>query len=370
LSRPNIEVVKEIIGKLHEGADPDAIKREYSPFLEHTSSEDISRAEEELIRDGMPREQIMKLCDVHLAAFKESIQSEHALAPLGHPIRILMEEHAILQSTAEELWQIISALTEVDVEQRLARIRHLVQHFKDSEKHYLREENVLFPYLEKHGVTQPPAIMWMEHDQIRELEKKLFGLISEETATTLDNLSILKDLVRGMNELLAGHFRKENGILFPTALRVISQSEWLTIRAQFDEVGYCCFTPTIPVQEPEEEPADSSLPMQSDLIQFETGSLSKEVLGALFNTLPVDITFVDKDDRVRFFSESGGRIFVRSKAVIGREVQLCHPQKSMHKVIQILDDFRSNRRDSAEFWINLNGRTIYIRYFAVRNARN
>ncbi len=102
------------------------------------------------------------------------------------------------------------------------------------------------------------------------------------------------------------------------------------------------------------------------VVQFETGTLTYEALQGIFNTLPVDITFVDKEDKVQFFSESGGRIFVRTPAVIGRTVQACHPQKSLHKVQQILDDFRAGKRETAEFWINLKGRLIYIRYFAVR----
>jgi len=99
---------------------------------------------------------------------------------------------------------------------------------------------------------------------------------------------------------------------------------------------------------------------------FETGELSTEELEAVLNTLPVDITFVDKEDRIRYFSQTKEIIFPRTKAVIGRKVQQCHPQKSLHVVEQILNDFKKNKREVAEFWSNLKGRLIYIRYFAVR----
>ncbi|MBA7662807.1 hypothetical protein ES703_70840 [subsurface metagenome] len=102
-------------------------------------------------------------------------------------------------------------------------------------------------------------------------------------------------------------------------------------------------------------------------IVFETGSFTKEELETLLNTLPVDITFVDKEDTVRYFSQTKERIFPRTKAVIGRKVQQCHPQKSLHVVNKILEDFKNNKRDFDEFWINLNNRLIYIRYFPVRN---
>jgi PAS domain S-box-containing protein len=109
-------------------------------------------------------------------------------------------------------------------------------------------------------------------------------------------------------------------------------------------------------------------PGTDGLISFETGSFSREEIEAVFETLPVDITFVDKDDRVRYFSKSKERIFVRMKAIIGRKVQQCHPEKSVHLVNQILDDFKSGRRDVADFWIDFRGRFVYIRYFPVRNA--
>lgn len=106
-----------------------------------------------------------------------------------------------------------------------------------------------------------------------------------------------------------------------------------------------------------------------DPVTFETGNLSKAETESIFNSLPVDITFVDNKDMVRYFSQSKDRIFVRTKAVLGRKVQQCHPQKSIHLVNQILDDFKTGKRDVAEFWINMKGRLIHIRYFPVRDKK-
>ena len=102
------------------------------------------------------------------------------------------------------------------------------------------------------------------------------------------------------------------------------------------------------------------------MLQFETGSLSKEEVEAVLDSLPVDISFVDKEDRVKYFNKAEERIFVRTKAVIGRKVQQCHPQKSVHVVNSILEAFKTGKKDVAEFWININDRLIHIRYFAVR----
>ena len=103
------------------------------------------------------------------------------------------------------------------------------------------------------------------------------------------------------------------------------------------------------------------------ILQFESGSLSKEEAEAVLDSLPVDVSFIDKEDRVKYFNKTEGRIFVRTKAIIGRKVQLCHPQKSVHVVNKILEAFKTGKKDVAEFWINLNDRLILIRYFAVRD---
>jgi len=104
-------------------------------------------------------------------------------------------------------------------------------------------------------------------------------------------------------------------------------------------------------------------------IAFETGSLSPKEIEAIFETLPVEITFVDANDTIRYYSKAKGRIFPRTKAIIGRKVQQCHPQKSIHIVNRVIDDLKQGRRKSADFWIDVQGRKIYIRYFSVRNEK-
>jgi len=363
------KMLGKVIKKLHEGEDPQKVKAEFSQLLEKATPKEIAMAEEELIREGLPRKRIQKLCDIHLELFKESLESDRQLAPSGHPINILMEEHRQVLSTLSKMCNLGSSLLDGSIsEEQMEEFLHMVHHLEDSEKHYLREENVLFPYLEKHGVKEPPAIMWTEHDHIRDLEKELFGLVTEDKDVLIDNAKRIKEISDDLAEFVRGHFYKENNILFPTAMEVMEETEWHEIRTEFDDIGYCCFTPevkeySVPKPTIEEKPR-----APEGMVKFETGNLTFGEIQAIFSSLPVDLTFVGKDDKVRFFSESGDRIFVRSKAVIGREVQNCHPKRSIDVVNKILDDFRNNERDSAEFWINLGERLIYIRYFAVRNA--
>jgi len=367
------QVLKNLLKQLHEGADPTRIKEECQKTLGDVPPTEMAKVEDELVREGLPREELQKFCDIHLAILKESLEKEGPLAPAGHPIRILMEEHKMLLQFADELKNVskemIAARDYTSATDKMDQLEHVVKHLRDSDSHYMREENVLFPSLEKHGIKEPPAVMWMEHDKIRDIKKSVYRIIDScKIKAFEDFVRQLNEVALALAEMLSSHFYKENNILFPAALEVIGDSEWLEIRSQFDELGYCCFTP---------EPAKVAfggtqrpdvMKEVKGMVSFETGNLSKEQIEAIFNTLPVDVTFVDKDDTVRYFSQSKDRIFPRAKAIIGLKVQQCHPQKSVHVVNQILEDFRSGKKDMAQFWINLQGKLIHIRYFAVRKG--
>ena len=366
------ETLKRIIQKLHAGVSPDQVRKEFKNFLKEVTPLEIANIEQQLINEGLSREELQRLCDVHLAVFKEQLEKQKLAVPAEHPINILTEEHKILLNLSSKLVAIARRVQQAadtqSISNEMMQIKHITEHFVEAEKHYLREENVLFPFLEKHGVTEPPAIMWMEHDKIREKKKQLQSLIEKYDQTELQTLKQqLSELAPSLNTMLSSHFFKENNILFPTALKVITPEEWKEIRKEFDEVGYCCFTPShLKTQETtvEEGRLDKG---EAGMLVFETGSLSKEEVEAILDTLPVDISFVDKNDEVRYFNKAEERTFVRTKAVIGRKVQLCHPQKSVHIVNRILDAFKKGEKDKAEFWINLKGRLIHIRYFAVRS---
>uniref|UniRef100_A0A7C4U7E3 DUF438 domain-containing protein n=1 Tax=candidate division WOR-3 bacterium TaxID=2052148 RepID=A0A7C4U7E3_UNCW3 len=356
------ERLKEMVRRLHSGEDVNKVKEEFKELLKGLAPNEITEIEEELIKEGMPRDEIQKLCDVHISIFKESLESFQHITEEGHPVHTLMEEHRILLDFAGKLYNIISKMKDY---KEIEEINHIIEHLKDSESHYVREENVLFPYLEKHGITQPPAIMWSEHNEIRKRKKEIYDIFENYKNKGFEEfLKRMKEATMNLLELLQSHFYKENNILFPTALKVIGESEWIHIRNQFDELGYCCFTPKFAGESKEKRTYKEE--KEDGKIVFETGSFYKDEIETLLNTLPVDITFVDRDDTVRYFSQSKDRIFPRTKAVIGRKVQMCHPKESVDRVQRIIDDFKNNKRDLAEFWINLKGRLVYIRYFAVR----
>ncbi|MDH4213376.1 MAG: DUF438 domain-containing protein [Candidatus Thorarchaeota archaeon] len=363
--------LKHAVEKLHKGASVSDVKEEFKDILKDASPLEISKIEEELIEEGIPREKIQSLCDVHLELFKDSLQEPSPDLPETHPIYILMQEHKIILSTAIRLAELAQVCAE-DAAQRpspeiISGIMKSIETLRESANHYQREENVLFPMLEAHGIVQPPAIMWSEHDTVRSIEKTLFSMF--ETGPKLDSHTIkqLRSSALSLTETLSSHFFKENNILFQTSLKLFSKEEWQKARADFDDIGYGIFKPKgMKVQTVDSQSLEYS--EKKGLIKFESGAMTREVLEAVLNTLPVDITFVDEKDQVRYFSQSSERIFVRSKSVIGREVRNCHPQKSVEKVEQILNDFRAGTRDKAEFWIRMGEALIYIRYFPVRDS--
>ncbi len=348
------DALRKILARLHAGESPEALKNEFKGLLDNVTPLEISQIEAELVKEGTPRAELERLCDVHMALFKEALVNGPDV-PDWHPVHILLEEHKGMLDAVERIRKLAA-----DGSEPTEELRSLARKLADTESHYAREENVLFPYLEKHGITEPPAIMWMEHDRIRAERKAVISLIADGAPGKL-----IAAKARGLYELLSSHFQKEGKILFPSALEVIAESEWGKIRSEFDEIGYTPFAPTVPPAPMIEE--ETTTDGATGEIRFAAGALSPSELSALLDSLPVDITFIDKNDVVRYFNQAKDRIFVRSPAIIGRAVQNCHPEKSVHIVNRILEEFKSGARDVAEFWINMAGKTVYIRYFPVRD---
>ena len=178
---------------------------------------------------------------------------------------------------------------------------------------------------------------------------------------------VLKPAARGAQEMIT----KEEEILFPMALDTLNESDWFEISRQSIEIGFCLYDP--PVDWRPEWVAEQSInesQKSGSHIQLPSGSFSAEELLAILNTLPVDMTFVDKDDKVKYFSQGAERIFQRNRAILNRDVRHCHPPASAHIVDKIIEDFKSGRENRAPFWINMGGKKmIHIEYFALRNEK-
>ena len=358
-------ILREVAVKLSSGEDLGDIKKYFLKHLGAVNPSEIAFYENEFISDGVSQDTFQVLLDIGLEVFRDTIQNVKPIVPKGHPIHTLMAEHALLMEYANELQGLVGQVSRGERDSKpeyLDRIRQLIGFFAESESHYLREENALFPGIEKHGLTGPPAAMWSEHQEIHTIEKSLFDLNSDNDKGLADNLKKMSEVSLSLANMLASHFNKENSILFPASMRFFSEEEWDTVVEDFNDIGYCSYS-----IRPVGKGKTTEFVSDEGEVVFGSGKLSVEMLEAIFSHLPIDMTFVDAQDRVQFFSESPERIFVRSRAIVGRSVQLCHPKDSVHVVEDILNDFRDGKRDSAEFWINLGGKTIHIRYFAVRD---
>ncbi len=284
----------------------------------------------------------------------------------------LMEEHRFVLDFAARLVEMSTELKNKTGRDQCGEIFQtigfLVDHLKSAQSHYLREENVLFAYLEKHGIAGPPRAMWTEHDKIRGLEKEIFRLYEEHEHMDLQIFAAeLSNKAAALEDFLSAHYNKENNVLFPMALEVLTENEWLSAAREFDEIGYCCFTPASARRETGEATPDGSISAGEGMVDLGAGSLSVDELTAMLNRLPVEITFVDKDDTFRYFNQVKDAAFQRSTASIGLKVQNCHPAKSVHLVNKVIEDFRSGAKDEVSFWIDFRDKYIYIRYFAVRD---
>ena len=239
------------------------------------------------------------------------------------------------------------------------------------EQHYERKEQLLFPYLEKKGLMGPSKVMWGKDNDVREMMKtaavELEALSNDTQVETYATATLLPLL-----EEVDGMVFKEENILFPTALEKLDPADWVSILRQSDDIGYAF------IEKPEETDLlirhlQSALQEEAVLetggISLPSGSVGIDELMPLLNTLPFDLTFVDGDDAVKYFTEGPERVFARPRSVIGRKVQNCHPPQSLDVVERILNSFKDGSKDSYEFWMNHRGRFVHIRYFAVRDSR-
>ncbi|MBG9787435.1 DUF438 domain-containing protein [Brevibacillus laterosporus] len=360
-------ILKQIIKNLHQGKSVEDVKAQFEEAVGNITVAEISQLEQALMEEeGIPVEEVQRLCSVHAAIFKGSIEeihrSEKPEDKSGHPIHTFKLENKEIDMLVNfELKQHYDHFEKEDSEENVYTLIGDLNLLLDIDKHYSRKENLLFPYLEKYGIYGPTKVMWGVDDGIRsaikDVKQKLTNY-SGDKKTTLDGIA---SVISEVNEMI---FKEEN-ILFPMALQTLTEDEWVKIAHESDEIGYCLTGPG-GVWKPERK-AMTKQSISEGFIHLETGILSLKQLELMMNHLPVDITFIDKDDIVRYYSHGKERIFARTKAVIGRTVQNCHPPKSVHIVEKLLEDFKSGNKDCEDFWIKFQDKYVYIRYFAIRS---
>lgn len=360
------KTIKDIIRQLHEGKKVEEVKSQFEKVFHGVSASEISKAEGALIAEGLPVEEVQKLCDVHAAVFKGTIEEIHrpeepALIP-GHPVQVLVRENKRISHILDKAVRPFLSLKALEDPNAMDQLKAGIDQLKDISIHYKKKENLYFPYMEKYGVTAPPKVMWGVDDEIRARIKEVAALTASQSIPKETLIQKAQDMADKIQEMI---FKEEN-IMVPMMMENLTMEDWKTIAQGSGEIGY--MIEHVAQWEPEAgEEEHECVKTEEGIIKLPSGELKTEELTALLNTLPFDITFVDEKDEVKYFSEGKDRAFPRTRTIIGRNVSNCHPPASVHIVEKIVEDFKSGRKDEEDFWIRMGNKYILIRYYAVRN---
>lgn len=366
-------MLKHLILQLHEGTAAAQVQKQLVRLLGQVPYDLVVEVEQELMAEGLPVEEVTRLCHLHGAALEGAIDLSHApVAPEGHPVHTFHQENTALQA---ELTGLGAAAAELDgmgdvdpPGEAFLAIRERLNALTDVEKHYLRKEHLLFPFLEKHGITGPPKVMWGKHDETRALLRGALEAVTVAPGNAAEARAVVALTVKPAAQAIHDMIGREENILLPMSLDTLDELEWWEIARQSAEIGFCLVDPC-DTWRPASIPAPQETgEAQGGRVRLPTGSLTVKELEAMLNALPFDATFVDAEDRVRYFTHGNERVFARSRAVLGRKVQHCHPPSSVDTVDRILEGFRSGKQLRADFWIDMHGRFVHIEYVALRDA--
>jgi DUF438 domain-containing protein len=367
-----IAALKDIIQHLHRGEAPDAVRNQLREIVRQTDASEIMAMEQELISGGMPVEEVRSMCDLHSQVTRDVLVPVPTQPlPPGHPVDTFRRENSAIKQVIDKMRSTIAQVAALedpaDCADQLFQLRQGSNELMDVDKHYQRKEHALFPFLEKHGITGPSKVMWAKDDDIRTWLKKLNEAAHNCRPVAHDCKLACNAFAQPALAAVEEMIFKEENILLPMSRQTLTENEWAEVWAASPKYGWCLVEPQQEYKPPQSADARTPAVPSDGTIMMPTGHVTVEQLTSVLSTLPLDLTFVDADDRVAFFSEGPDRIFARSKAIIGRKVQHCHPPSSVHVVDRILEDFRAGRQNVAEFWIDFHGKFAHIRYLAVRD---
>lgn len=391
-------LVKELLRKVHEGADLEALKREYSHVLSQVSPFEIPLIEQQLVREGVPIREVLKLCDLHVALFREYlVQRELKGVPEGHPLDLLLRENELILKWAEQLGVVASALLRAEdseAEQLFETLKQLLSELRGVRVHYRKVQMLIFPYLERRGIVAVPRVLWGREDRVITKLRALLKQVSEQLSP-----AARREIASG-SLALAGEVQelvfRENKILYPAVWALFSAGEWAAIAEEAEAIGYLVEVnkkwvpsaePLLPYEvEPSITPeAVEKLPpefreaamvrLEADTyelrregdIDIGTGFISPKEVQAILNALPIEITFADAEDRVRFYSN--GRLppaFTRTRTILGRRLLFCHPPRLETAVENAVEALKKGE-PYREFWTRIGDRIVRVFVSAVRD---
>lgn len=333
---------------------------EYKDTIVNVNPQEAFEVFKMLLDEGTKPNEILVFLDKVINAFYKGLSSHKWEKPTNDNFLtdMYLENEGLVKKTDE----IKELLKESDLKMKKENIITKVTELEEFNDHYMKKENILFPYMEKAAPKfEGTKIMWSLHDVVRNLLKTTKEILHDENSTAQEVNVAIANLFFG----ILGVKKKEELILFPSACEVLSERDWYEMHKQSLEYKF----PFIHKNKDNEYDGNyMNEDFSKGVFKTETGQLTFDEIALIFNNLPVDMTFVDEDNKVRYFTRPKDRIFPRSPAVIGRNVNNCHPPESVHVVEEIIESFRAGKEDQAKFWINMKGKMILIQYFALRDS--
>ncbi|MCK5052389.1 MAG: DUF438 domain-containing protein [Candidatus Cloacimonetes bacterium] len=359
-SEKRVEQLFQFSQGILKGENGSMLMEKFGDALKHITPHDMIAMEEKQLKSGITPQQIKEKIEKVMNVIYDHLKKYEWEKPQeGHALYYLMQEN-------RELEKVLNKIKESLHDRDYVKVENQVKELFLMEQHYIRKENILFPFLEKTWENcRPLSVMWSIHDDIRMKLKALKNILAENEDFNTDIFKLLGEVFF----LMYGMIFKEELVIYPVAMETLTAIDWRKIHEQSYEIGFSYITP------PKRKSKSISVPMENlvDLakvfFQTETGSLNQQQLELILNTIPLDLTFIDENDEVRYFSNPKDRFFPRSPAIIGRKVQKCHPPESVHIVEKILDTFKVGTEDEASFHFQMKGKFIFIRYFAVRDKK-
>ncbi len=409
MSEDRIHILRDILLDLHHGASPESVQERFNASFAGVSAIEISLMEHELMNSdtGITFEDVMELCNVHANLFKDAVagvdlaESDHP----GHPVRVFKDENLALRAALIRVRRLLDSYAESDESSSQEEISKGLQRQLDLlgqfDRHYQRKEELFFPIMEAYGHDAPPKVMWGVDDQIRDL----FELV-RKAAAQLPQIDIqeVKEAFEAFSQEFESMIFKEESILLMILLETFTQDDWLKIAAESPIYGYAIIRPSekwqpqrerfetaSPTQPAEQNQQIIDTPQGRFTIQFTpneageqvnrttaqpfgNGYLSVEEANLILNHLPLEITFVNKEDIFQYYNDSTPAeemIFKRTPSQVGRHVELCHPPKLLPRVKKIFAALRSGKKDKFEMWFKSEsrGQFVHVTYAAVRDAQ-
>ena len=409
MSEDRIHILRDILLDLHHGASPESVQERFNASFAGVSAIEISLMEHELMNSdtGITFEDVMELCNVHANLFKDAVagvdlaESDHP----GHPVRVFKDENLALRAALIRVRRLLDSYAESDESSSQEEISKGLQRQLDLlgqfDRHYQRKEELFFPIMEAYGHDAPPKVMWGVDDQIRDL----FELV-RKAAAQLPQIDIqeVKEAFEAFSQEFESMIFKEESILLMILLETFTQDDWLKIAVESPIYGYAIIRPSekwqpqrerfetaSPTQPAEQNQQIIDTPQGRFTIQFtpneageqvnrttaqpfDNGYLSVEEANLILNHLPLEITFVNKEDIFQYYNDSTPAeemIFKRTPSQVGRHVELCHPPKLLPRVKKIFAALRSGKKDKFEMWFKSEsrGQFVHVTYAAVRDAQ-